>query len=270
MFFKTQSFKLSLGLIAAAACTLVGAQTLTATGVNKYTTTNYSNNSGGSFGNGNVGALEFNYNSGSNFWAYCIDPGTGAILPGAYTTSTLDVFLNGTGTSGYASEIGRGGIYSGLSVTAASQLQVLNDLKELWGHAYSDSLTSNIKSAAFGMAAWEIIMQNGGATGTSYAVNSGSMQSHGSNTVFDADSLEAQTTAYLSALSTNNWAGISLGATTSWNYTVYFDGSAPVSQTFLQATAVSPSVVPEPGSFALAGLALLGVASARRRVAAKV
>ena len=269
MITKSQTFKLTLGLLAAAACSFVGAQTLSTTGQTKYTSTNYSNNSGSSFGNGNVGAVEFNYNGGSNFWAYCIDPGTGAILPGAYSTSTLDTFLNGTGTSGYASQIARGGIYGGLSVSAASQALVLADLKELWGHAYSDSLNSNVKAAAFGMAAWEIIMQNGGITGNAYSISSGSMRSNGSTSVIDNDSLELQTTSYLSALSTNNWSGIGLNPTTNWNYTVYFDGLAPVSQTFLQVTSNSGSSVPEPGSFALAGLALLGVASARRRIAAK-
>ena len=269
MITKSQTVKLTLGLLAAAACSFVGAQTLSAAGGNKYTSTNYSNNSGSSFGNGSVGALDFNYNGGSTFWAYCIDPGTGAILPGVYTTSTLDVFLNGTGTSGYQQEIARGGIYTGLSTSAASQALVLADLKELWSHAYSDSLTSNVKSAAFGMAAWEIIMQNGGVSGNAYSISAGSMQSHGSTSAIDNDSLELQTTSYLSALSTNNWNGIGLNATTAWTYTVYFDGSAPVSQTFLQVTSNSGASVPEPGSFALAGLALLGVASARRRIAAK-
>lgn len=214
----------------------------------------------------------------STFWAYCIDPLTSADWTQTYSTTTLDDFLNGTTTSGYASEIGRTG-YSGygLSNSSAAQQRVLSDLKELFSWAYNDSQTTSTKAAAFGMAVWEIVMQDGGLnadpTPTTYSSGStgGRVRTAGSDSSFNNDAIETATGNYLTALNSNNWTTLlgSGAAQTNWTYTVYYDPTSPFTQNFIKVTAPStPSTpsAPEPGSLALVGLALTGAYQARRRL----
>jgi hypothetical protein len=227
------------------------------------TNTNYGVNNGAASSTYSPGR-NMTYNGGSNFRAFCIDPGTGTILPSAYSTLSLDSYLDGTTTSAYQQQITRSGYgtWSGLSIAGATQTLVRNDLKELFSYAYTDALGSATKTAAFGMAVWEIILQDGGAGGTTYARTSGRLTSYGSTSANDNDVVEQQTNTYLSALNTGGWAGIGLATATNWNYTVYFDGTSPFSQTFIGVTTAG---VPEPGTAALAALALMGAVRFSRR-----
>jgi hypothetical protein len=226
------------------------------------TTTNYGVNNGGATGTYAPGRT-MTYNGGSSFTAFCIDPGTGTILPSAYSTMSLDSFLDGSATSAYQQQITRSGYgtWSGLLTNSATQTLVRNDLKELFSYAYNDAISSATKAAAFGMAVWEIILQDGGAGGTTYAKTSGRLTSYGSTTA-SVDAVDTQTDAYLNALNTGNWSGLGLGTATNWNYTVYFDAASPFSQTFIRVTTPG---VPEPGTAALAALALFGAARFSRR-----
>jgi PEP-CTERM motif len=217
------------------------------------------------------------WNGGATFQAYCIDPYTGTGFPGTYTQMTLDAFTNGTTGSGYAQQIARGGGYTGLSNSSTAQTQVRNDLKELFSWAYADAATTGntAKAAAFGMAVWEIVMQNWGTGGNAYSRTAGSFTTTGGDTTsgnfgstaaLSTDKVEYWVNQYLSALNGSiAWTSV-LGnpsaTAKSWNYTVYFDGLSPFSQTFI---SVTPSGVPEPATAALVGLALLGVAAARRK-----
>lgn len=230
------------------------------------TTTNYGVNNGGASGTYAPGR-RMTYNGGSTFNAFCIDPGTGTSLPSAYSTMSLDSFLSGLATSAYQQQITRSGYgtWTGLSSSAATQTLVRNDLKELFSYAYNDAISSATKAAAFGMAIWEIILQDGGAAGTTYAKTSGRLTSYGSTTA-SVDSVDTQTDAYLNALNTGNWSGLGLATATNWNYTVYFDATSPFSQTFLSVSAPGgPTGVPEPGTAALAALALFGAVRFSRR-----
>jgi len=265
-----QLSKLAVGLVASMAFVAAGAQTLTDVPPGDGTTTNYALYKGSTLQFNSSYQPDRTLSTGSStFDAYCIDPLTGFSNGQTYSTVSLDSFLNGTTTSGYAGQVARSG-YSGynLSNTSATQSRVLSDLKELFSWAYTDSQTSADKSAAFGMAVWEIMMQDGGANGTAYAANAGQIRSYGSNgnsTSNTGDTVETATNNYLTALNTGNWTSL-LGLTatqTSWTYTVYYDTSSPYNQNFLRVTAPAP--VPEPGSLALVGLALAGVYAARRR-----
>jgi MYXO-CTERM domain-containing protein len=258
-----QLIKISAALAVAVAFGSAGAQTLTATGNVFGSTAQYGVNNGAASGNYAPGR-QFTYNGGSNFWAYCIDPGTGTILPSAYSTMSLDSFADGSATSAYAQQISRSGYgtWTGLSTSSASQAVVKNDLKELFSYAYNDAMSSANKAAAFGMAIWEIILQDGGALGNTYARSTGRLTSYGLTTATDNDAVETQTNTYLNALNSGGWAGIGLGTATNWNYTVYYDSTSPFSQTFLGVTTPG---VPEPGTAALAALALFGAARFSRR-----
>lgn len=220
-------------------------------------------------------------NTGSAFNVYCIDPYTGTALPGSYSTMDLTSYTNGTSTSGYAQQLQRGGSYSSLDQGANAQLTVRKDITELFSWAYADAITNTAKAAAFGLVLWEIIVQGsgngtttGGNGGTAYSKSTTPLtitggDSTAGNGSLSGDSVEYWVDKYLAALNTtttsNNWASLGLTQTT-WNYTVYFDNTNPISQTFIRVTA--PGTVPEPASLALVGLALAGVGVARRKARA--
>lgn len=219
-------------------------------------------------------------NTGSAFNVYCIDPYTGTALPGSYSTMDLTSFTNGTSTSGYAQQLQRGGSYSSLDQGANAQLTVRKDITELFSWAYTDATSGNTaKAAAFGLVLWEIIVQGSG-NGTTTGGNGGSAYSKSTtpltitggdstagNGTLAADSVEYWVDKYLAALNNNSWTTtLGFSTQTTWNYTVYFDNTSPISQTFIRVTA--PGTVPEPASLALVGLALAGVGVARRKARA--
>lgn len=243
-------------------------------------------------GAGFVGAKSLTYTpvsgASSTFWAYCIDPRTNAGFPStSYTSTSLSNFLNGTTTSAYAAQVGSNTNYSGLNLggsnsteAAAKQSAVYNNLVNLYSHAYLDAIgtanpgttqsSSSAKAAAFGMAVWEIIMQDGGTLSRT----TGNMRSNGGDNTSGnpgSDSVEAWTNAYLNALNTNSWTGMNgttldLSASTNFTYTVWYDVPSPGKQNFLQvALAGNGNSVPVPGTLALVGLALVGAARLSRR-----
>ncbi|MEJ6005219.1 PEP-CTERM sorting domain-containing protein [Paucibacter sp. AS339] len=232
-----------------------------------------------------------NVASGSSFWVYCLDPlnGFNTSTPGAtYDKTMLNNFVTGggyatlfAGSKYQASNIQ--GMYDDSTTTTS---RVLADLTTLYSHAYYDSLTSGVKSAAFQFAIWEIEGDgkgksdgNGNSDGKYYAKGyAGSGLDNTEAQVWDANSgkwvdtaFTKQVNAYLAALNgTIGWSsvnGADLSGTTNFTYNVYKPNPAGDSQVLLSVTAGNK--VPEPGSLALAGLALFGVVYTRRQGKAK-
>lgn len=237
------------------------------------TSTQRNDTSGGS-GNGYsnlwVGAsrLSEGNGTGTQFMAYCIDPRTGAGFPNTYQKTSLDSFF-GVGVpaasyaaSGYSQQLQRS-VYSDMTAknTQANALVVRNNLDELFSYAYADSLSSAVNAAAFGLAVWEVIMQDG----ASFGRTTGEIRTQSTGT---DPSVITKLGQYLSALSAapaseaTAWSSAVSGPRKSYSYSVYFDTSSPFSQNFIRATE---NRVPVPGTLALAGFALAGMVVVRRR-----
>lgn len=212
--------------------------------------------------------------SAQMFQAYCIDPKTAAnISSNAYATTDLDTFFTGGAggysTSGYHKQLTNGN-YNTLVANGKDDLAggtaVRNNLNELFSYAYADSLQSGTNATAFGLAVWEIIMQDGTSASSGFSASAGQFRARGLTSANDNDAVQARFNTYLSALNSANeaggWSSIGLGSKTNYSYTVYFDAVSPYSQNFIRANPTSS--VPVPGSLALAGIALIGMVRVRR------
>ena len=212
--------------------------------------------------------------AGQQFWVYCVDPLTTSKLASSYATSTLDSFMgvtlnsSGTATGGNGAASAYKTLYtSGAYATVdnyeyqSGTVNLYNNLVELYSYAYKDSMTSNIKSAAFQYVLWELL----GDAGSGVADPTKSGGAYFTNTNYEL--VRTQAEKYLDALNNANesfWT-TSLGLSKSaYNYTVYKSTASPSSQAFV-AVSDKPSSVPEPGSIALAFAAFGAVAYVRRR-----
>ncbi|MBK7060434.1 MAG: PEP-CTERM sorting domain-containing protein [Rubrivivax sp.] len=155
-----------------------------------------------------------------------------------------------------------------LTYAAQGASTVLNNLVNLYSHAYADSLTSKDKATAFGYVVWEIM----GDSINGSSRTSGALQSKGTNQS-NPDTVDAQIDAYLLGLSGGSWGTLTTVQT--YTYSVlYNSGNNPnhVGQNFLRVSNPGggnqgTGNIPEPGTIALAGLALLGTFRASRRKA---
>lgn len=219
-----------------------------------------------------MGALSVSQNSNQagSFWVYCLDPLNGTNLPTTYQTVGLENFVKSTsGTPTYqalftASPYNSTSLKTGSADTSyqmRDKAQVYNNLVELYSHAYSDSLKSTEKSAAFQYAIWTIL----GEDPAKYTTTDGGLRYTGGSSSFNT-----QASAYLTALNNDSWSlvnGAVLTATTSYTYTVYASSPLGSSQTFLAVTPKPPSGVPEPTSALLAVIGLAAIGLSRRRKA---
>lgn len=269
----------SLGLALALAAASFGAAATTLNDMSYNGMSGYINNLNGANPTASnsawMGAVQINDGS-STFWAYCIDPKTNAQWGvNAYSVASLNSFmttpLNNTNpaTTGYQQQM-NSSAYTGLAYTAQNTTLVQNSLASLFSHAYDDSLLTATKAAAFQYAVWEIMGES------SYGRTAGALKSAGTNLSSPTDGLDTQIDAYLSALSSNSWSSVNgknLAATTSYQYTIYFDPAQHNSQNFIKVDKTpggdNGGNVPEPASLALIGVALAGGAFARRRAAAR-
>ena len=212
--------------------------------------------------------------SAQMFQAYCIDPKTAAnISSNAYATTDLDTFFTGGAggysTSGYHKQLTNGN-YNTLVANGKDNLAggtaVRNNLNELFSYAYADSLQSGTNATAFGLAVWEIIMQDGSSATSGFSATTNQFRAKGSTNALDNDAIESRFNTYLSALNAANeaggWSNIGLGSKSNYSYTVYYTSAPSFGQNFIRANPTGS--VPVPGSLALAGIALIGMVRVRR------
>ncbi|MCV2354110.1 PEP-CTERM sorting domain-containing protein [Paucibacter sp. B2R-40] len=216
-------------------------------------------------GQSTMGAWKVNETNGAqNFWVYCLDPLHTSISPDTYDKVSLSNFVTAAAADAGYTKLFASTPYQANGIvnlyddsTNATTAKVLNNLTSLYQHAYADSLTDAKKSAAFQYAIWEIEGDGAGA----YSRTTGSFKYTGTDS---ADGVFTATVdKYLAGLNTGTWAN---GLTTVTNYTfnVYNPNPSGSGQAVMSATAV-----PEPGSLALAGLALFGMVYTRRQSKAK-
>lgn len=211
--------------------------------------------------------------SAQQFQAYCIDPKTTTNFSYEYATTDLNTFFTG-GSGGYASsgyhnQLNNGkyaNLLSGGKDNLAGGTAVRDNLNELFSYAYADSLQSGTNATAFGLAVWEIIMQDGTSASAGFSATAGQFRAMGSTNANDNDAIQSRFNTYLSALNAANeaggWSNIGLGSKSNYSYTVYYTSAPSFGQNFIRANPTSS--VPVPGSLALAGIALIGMVRVRR------
>lgn len=217
--------------------------------------------------------------TGSPFDVFCIDPKTSGSASGSYSEVSLYSFLN-TVTSvgppsrtGYQEQFTNPGYTGAANYSANSNTtEVLNNIVNLYSHAYKDAdLTAGAalradKLTAFGYVLWEIMGEAAGGLGRSIGgLTETNSLSANVNTWIDK---------YVSALTggVTTWATLGLGLKNdTFTYSVFYDALAHTGQNFLRVTPSGSNggitSIPEPGTIALAGLALLGTFRASRRKA---
>ncbi|MFN3810372.1 MAG: PEP-CTERM sorting domain-containing protein [Roseateles asaccharophilus] len=226
-----------------------------------------------------LGAMSVSTSStkANSFWVYCLDPLNGANLPSAYTTTSLSNFITSSGSTSYQSlftntpyssttNYNTGNANTSYSVQS-NKTTVLNNLVELYSHAYEDSLENSLKSAAFQYAIWSIL----GEAEPNYGIDAGGLRAINITNDPNVAAFRTQAAAYLTAVTSaanNAWGNVNnvdLSARTTYTYQVFASSPLGGSQTFLAVSKATGGKVSEPASLALVGIAALGVIAGRRR-----
>ena len=143
--------------------------------------------------------------------------------------------------------------------STTTKTRVLSDLTNLFQHAYADSITSSVKSAAFQFAIWEVLGDGAGKS-TDKKYYSAGYTNSGLDATETGTAFRTQVDKYLAGLN-GTWAA-GLTGTTNYTFSVYNPNPSGSGQALIRATA---NAVPEPGSLALVSLAVFGVVYTRRK-----
>lgn len=225
--------------------------------------------------NVNMGAWKVNEGTSStlganSFWVYCLDPLNNYISPDTYDKVSLSNFVNGYQATPGGATLGYASIFAGANYQAAgvqgvyddsttTTSRVLSDLTNLFQHAYADSITSSVKSAAFQFAIWEVLGDGAGQS-TNKKYYSSAYTNSGLDLNETGTTFKTQVDTYLAGLN-GTWAA-GLTGTTNYTFSVYNPNPSGSGQALIRATA---NAVPEPGSLALVSLAVFGVVYTRRK-----